>query len=354
MSEPAVSRPPLVDEVLSGRNRELQLLAAEGILPLPQESLIEVQVELAQGGDAEVAGKAQAALSQIDTLSLLSYMRNEAPVQVVGYFLRSGSDPVLMEALLQRRDFTAELACEVAPGLSPEIQEILLLRQDLIVESPEILDALERNSNLSKYSTRRIEEYRRHLIQEEEVVEEEVVDEPVGETEEFDTSIVDEISDEELEQAIAEIKETVEPAGELDVSTGLTEAQIKLLPPPLRAKLSRGANRSLRGILLKDPNPTVACSVLGASAVTESEIEMISNSRMVCEELLTAISRNREWTRKYVIVHNLVKNPRTPVGVSMRFLSRLSVKDLGQVSKDRNVADAVRQQAGRMYLAKRT
>jgi hypothetical protein len=109
----------------------------------------------------------------------------------------------------------------------------------------------------------------------------------------------------------------------------------------------------LRGILLKDPNPTVACSVLGASAVTESEIEQVSNSRMVCEELLTKISRQREWTRKYVIVHNLVKNPRTPVGVAMKFLSRLSVKDLGYLSKDRNVADSIRSQAKRMYMAKR-
>ena len=39
MSDTAAPRPPLVAEVLSGKNRDLQLLAAQGILPLPQEEL---------------------------------------------------------------------------------------------------------------------------------------------------------------------------------------------------------------------------------------------------------------------------------------------------------------------------
>lgn len=351
MSEPAATRPPLVEEVLSGRNRELQLLAAQGILPLPQENLIEVQVHLAQVDDAEVADQAARSLRELDTLSILPFLTREADMSIASYFLRTASDPILLEGLIQRRDFSAELACEVAASLSPEIQEILLLRQDLIVENPEILESLEKNQDLSSYSARRIAEYRRHLIQERPEVLPEI--EEVAETEPFDEGMVDLISEEELQAAIEEIKESVEPDGELDVSTGLTEAQIRLLPPPLRAKLSRGAKRSLRAILLKDPNPTVATSVLGASAVTESEIEMVTCSRQVCSELLATISRSREWTRKYVIVHNLVKNPRTPVGISMRFLPRLSVKDLGYLSKDRNVPDSIRQQAGRMYRAKR-
>ncbi|MFL6234317.1 MAG: hypothetical protein ACJ76N_14385 [Thermoanaerobaculia bacterium] len=44
----------LLEQIRSG-NRQFQLLAAEGVLPLPPEELIPLQVDLAQGDDEEVA-----------------------------------------------------------------------------------------------------------------------------------------------------------------------------------------------------------------------------------------------------------------------------------------------------------
>jgi hypothetical protein len=51
-------------------------------------------------------------------------------------------------------------------------------------------------------------------------------------------------------------------------------------------------------------------------------------------------------------MHNLVKNPRTPVPIAMRNIPRLSLRDLGQLKMDRNVSDAVRQHALRVHRAK--
>ena len=47
---------PLIEQVRSGESFELQLLAAQGILPLPVEDLIPLQVHLAQVEDPMVAG----------------------------------------------------------------------------------------------------------------------------------------------------------------------------------------------------------------------------------------------------------------------------------------------------------
>ncbi len=349
----AAERPPLVKEVLSGRNRDLQFLAAKGILPLPPEELIALQVELTTLGDAEVADAARESLASVDPLSIRQWVGSEAPIEVVEFLGRTSSAPTLLEPILQRRDLTGELAAEFAPHLSAEMQEIFLLRQDLIVEYPQILEALEKNPRLTGFSARRIAEYRRHLIdtdEDEEEAEAEAAEAP-GKVAEGEVD-----DDEEaalLAEAIEEVMESVEPEGELDPGTGLTEAQIKSLPPPMRTKLARGASRSLRTILLRDTNPQVAVAVLSSSAVTESEIEQLTNSRAVVEEVLGAISRNREWMRKYTIVHNLVKNPRTPVGVAVRCASRLSVRDLSMAAKDRNVSDAVRQTCRRLLAAKK-
>ncbi len=96
----------------------------------------------------------------------------------------------------------------------------------------------------------------------------------------------------------------------------------------------------------------VAVSVLANSALSEDEIEQVASSRTVVDEVLAYISRKREWVAHYNVAHNLVRNPRTPVGVSVRLVSRLSVKDLKNLARDRNVPDAVRSTADRLYRIK--
>ena len=71
-------------------------------------------------------------------------------------------------------------------------------------------------------------------------------------------------------------------------------------------------------------------------------------------EVLDVIGKSRSWTRKYSIVLALVKNPRTPAGMATRFVPRLAVRDLQQLAKDRNVANAVRSTAKRLYTMKRS
>ena len=46
-------------------------------------------------------------------------------------------------------------------------------------------------------------------------------------------------------------------------------------------------------------------------------------------------------------MHNLVRNPRTPIANVMTILPRLQLRDLASLSKNRNVSDAVRRQAQR-------
>ena len=72
---------------------------------------------------------------------------------------------MLIEAILRRRDVPRAVLLAASPAaLPPDLQEVLLLRQDAIVEEPAILEALEENPQLSTYTRRRIAEYREHLL----------------------------------------------------------------------------------------------------------------------------------------------------------------------------------------------
>lgn len=337
----------LVDQILAGRNHGLMTLAAQGIVPLPREELVRVQVALAEHEDEEIAATSLDSLKALDRAFLVSHLRQDAGPDVLAYFARS-EEAWIVETVLQRRDIAPQILQDLAPRVGADLQEILLLRQDMIVKHPELLEALSLNPNLSNFSKRKIDEYNHHLLGFREPVVEEP--EPEGLAEALEE--LDEEEQGELTDAVEQVLQEVEAEGDLDSATGLSESQVRALASSIRAKLARGASRTLRAILIRDPNPQVATMVLRVSAITESEIEQISANRYVCEEVLTQVANRREWVAKYTVMHNLVKNARTPVGIAVKFVSRLSVRDLGLLRKDRNVPDAVRQTAIRLHRLK--
>ena len=325
--------------MLAGTDRRLVAAAADGLLPLPTERLLALQVLIAESGDPEMAARAEAALARMEPKLLTAYVADDASARELAYLGRHHRHPAVVAAVLRRRDVPRELLTELAGVLSPELQEILILRQDAIVEAPEILDTLERNPRLSPSVGRRLREYREHLV-------------PLPDRA---PQLVAGEGEEELDAAdLAALEEArkVAPQGETDEVTGLTEGQIRSLPVPLRIKLARRASRTLRGILIRDLNQSVARAALSGSPLTEDELEQIASSRAVIEDVLLEISRRREWVTKYRVVLALVRNPKTPVAVAVRLVARLGVRDLKNLGHDRNVSDPVRATASRLYKIK--
>lgn len=334
----------LASEVLEGSD-EAKLLAASGLLPLPPADLIPLQVRLAEDSQEEIRRKAAESLGGLEPRIAAALVAEGTEPEVMTYFGRHLRHPVVLEAILRKRQTSPELLGELAPVLDPDLQEILLLRQDVIVEYPEILVELEQNPQATAYTKRRINEYREHLLPRDK--------RPRKSRAELEQD-ADAVTEEELAEAIEEVKEAVPAEGEKEDTIGLTESQIRTLPIPVRLRLTRGASKALRGMLIKDPNPMVATSVLHNNPLSEGEVEHIANNRAVISEVLDAIGKSRSWMRKYSIVHALVKNPRSPTGMAARLVPRLSVRDMQQLARDRNVANAVRSTAKRLYTMKRT
>jgi hypothetical protein len=332
----ADSQASLIQQVLSGRNRQLKRLAAEGMLPLSPEQLIPLQVMLAGSAESELAACAEETLRQADPRRIAPYLARQAPAEVLTYFATRPVSSLLQETLLRRRDLPHSLLEVLARRLSADLQEILLLRQDAIIESPEILEALEENPQISIYSQRRILEYREHLLRRRPV--------PAAEDEEMPES--------EFLEAIAQVRRL--PAeGEVEEHVGLTEGQVRMLPVPARIRLTRGASRLMRSILVRDSNARVAVSVLVNNALSEQELEQVCRSRNVVEEVLVEIARRRDWIGKLAIQRAMVQNPKTPVAIALRLINKLGVRDLRELSRDRNIAEGVRSTALRLYRIKR-
>src|SRR5687767_13567047 len=127
---------PLITQALDGDNRQLTLLAARGMLPLPPEELLPLQVQLTSFDDAEVAAAADDALKAVAPRVLVPFLAREAPPDVQRWFAHHSRDREVLEALLRRRDVPNDVLLHLAPGLSADLQEVLLLRQDRITVLP--------------------------------------------------------------------------------------------------------------------------------------------------------------------------------------------------------------------------
>ena len=114
-----------------------------------------------------------------------------------------------------------------------------------------------------------------------------------------------------------------------------------------KAILAMKGGREERMILVRDSNRTVAIGVLKNGRLTDSEIEAIAKMRNVRDEVLRQLGTAREWTKSYQVIHSLVHNPRTPQGVSMNFVGRMSTQDLRVLVTNREVPELIRRMARR-------
>jgi regulator of extracellular matrix RemA (YlzA/DUF370 family) len=137
-------------------------------------------------------------------------------------------------------------------------------------------------------------------------------------------------------------------AGEVSTERVSLIRRIMFMNTKDRMKLAMKGDREARGILIRDSNKVVCSAVVKNPRITEQEIENIAAMRTVAEEVLRIIALNRSWARSYLIIHNLARNPRTPVPTAMNILPRIRTKDLQNLTQNRNVSEAVRRQAYRL------
>jgi hypothetical protein len=109
-----------------------------------------------------------------------------------------------------------------------------------------------------------------------------------------------------------------------------------------RMKAAMKGTKSERAVLIRDPNKLVSAAVLSSPKLTESEVENFAKLANVSEEVLRTIGMNRSWIKNYGVIAALTRNPKTPLAVSMRFVQRLSERDLKMIALDRNLQEPLK------------
>jgi hypothetical protein len=118
--------------------------------------------------------------------------------------------------------------------------------------------------------------------------------------------------------------------------------RLSLLGVGERMKAAMKGSKSERAILIRDPNKLVSAAVLSSPKLSDSEVENFAKLANVSEEILRTIGMNRGWIKNYGVIAALAKNPKTPLAVSMRFVQRLTDRDLKMIALDRNLQEPLK------------
>ena len=390
-----------------------KMAAARAALPLSPDDLLEILVVLSKDADPEIKSTAEKSLESFDQERMLQVVKQKTtPEDVLQYLCtwRPASRDIFEALILNDSTPDNGIADLAKWNRDVSILELVAINQERMIRCPAIIESLSGNSAASSEAKRRAREVQVEFFEKElgakrieaerkaraaaasaalglNYVEEALVDMidediPVEDLSlvstlnssddpkigpEFARALRDEVSrldteshppaaasDGDAEQEAARIISEMSADGEETSEERLTWMQkIARMNVKARVQLALKGNREVRNILRRDSNKTVILGVLGNPRISEAEVENISAMKSLPEEALRLISLNRQWIRSYPVIHNLVRNARTPVATSLPLLNRLFPKDLKALGGNRNVPDVLRKQSTRLAAARK-
>jgi hypothetical protein len=131
-----------------------------------------------------------------------------------------------------------------------------------------------------------------------------------------------------------------------------TLQKINALDVKGRIQLALKGNKEERSILIRDGTKVVALAVLDAPKLSDGEVETIASQKNVLEAVLRTIPLKRRFMKNYIVVRNLVSNPRTPLDLGLSLMKNLLTQDLKNLSNNKEVSETICKLALKMYKQK--
>ncbi len=331
-------------------------MAAQGALPLKPEDLLELLHVLLDDKEDTIAKTAKGTMAAVPAPELLPILKDKGtPPDLLSWALYHREEKELREVVLQNVSTPDEAIEAHAPSLPEGLAELVVINQVRLLRRTSLLEALESNTHLNNDQKRRLRELRETFR--------------IGEQPEPPAP-----PPKEPEPAAAEEEAPVEEVPMEAPAISEDEAVVRYLTEDERRETEKlGAvqrlyrlntaekvitalkgTREERAILVRDPNRIVSTAVLGSPRMTDAEVESFASMKNVSGDILRQIGNNRDWTRRYGVVSSLVRNPRTPLAISIGMVSRLNPRDLKSIAVDRNVPEVIRKQAQKFVRATQT
>ncbi len=306
--------PELLEDLRHGRaTRERKMAVCTGGAHLAPVDRAEVLAVLAADPDEMVSNRAQDALLSQPLESFVEALQREHALSALFvYAARNLADkPGVCDAMVQNKNCKAEFLLPVVRHLSTLGIQALMDELDRVSESPALAAALEHSFALTPDQKNQLHEMH---------VEGNVPD----------------------PAALAEAAAAAEP----DEGRRQTLLQrLSKMTVAQRVQFAMKGGSEARRTLIRDNNKVVQRAVLQSPRLTDQEVEAFAAMPNLTDEILRLIAGNRTFRKNYVVVRNLITNPKTPLDVSLHMLPMLNASDLKRLTMNKNVPETLRTSA---------
>jgi len=342
----------ILERILSGgAPLPVRQAAARGALPLPRAVLTRLYLHLRGDPDEAVRFEAESSLGQLTPEVLLEVLSDPVcdPLVLEHFASTAARDERLAEKVTFHPNANDRTLSVLASEGNASVLDLVLTNQERLLATPGLVDTLSLNPALRADQTGRLLDLIDRFFRREAQRAAEEAGPGVEAAETIDAEHVAKILELNVGElfAASEIMDAEEFAQSENLVVRSAYKRILTLNTAQKAILAMKGGREERTILVRDTNRVVAQSVLKNARMTEGEVETIASMRNVSDEILRNVGTNREWSKNYTVVANLVRNPRTPPSLSTNFVSRLNNKDLKILGGDRNVPEIIRRMAKR-------
>jgi len=303
--------PEVVQDLRHGRaTRERKLAVCTGGAHLTPADRAEILTVLAGDPDEVVATRASDAILSVAPEAFVEAIKRENTQPALFAFASRhlADKPGICEALVENRNCSAEHLLHAVRHFTPALIQTLAEDLDRVSASPTLAAALEQSASLTA-------EQKNHLH------------DLHGPGHPID------------EAALAEAAAAAEP----DAARRQTLLQrIAKMTVAQRVQFAIKGGSDARRTLIRDTNKVVQRAVLQSPRLTDQEVEAFASMSSLTDEILRLIAGNRAFRKNYVVVRNLINNPKTPLDVTLHMLPMLNPQDLKRLTTNKNVPETLR------------
>jgi hypothetical protein len=309
--------PELIEALRHGRaTRERKIAVCTGGAHLSAADRAEILAVLAHDADEVVASRAQDAfLSQSIESIVEALARENALPALFAYAAKNLADKAgIGDAMVRNKNCPAEHLVPIVRSLSTESIQMLMEELNRVSESPALAGALEHSSSITAEQKAMLHELRGTAID---------------------------------HGALAEAALEAEP----DLGKRQTLLQrLAIMTVSQRVQFAIKGGSEARRTLIRDSNKVVQRAVLQSPRLTDQEVEAFASMSSLTDEILRIIAKNRNFRKNYVVVRNLMNNPKTPLDVSLHMLPMLNALDLKRLCTNKNIPETLRSTANKLQL----
>lgn len=317
--------PEVARIVKPGAPRDAQLAAARGALPLAGKDLLTVLFFLCRSVDAEIKKSAVKTLRELPATILSPLCKDESlHPQLLELMVRARmADGDLMGAVIMHPFVTVKTLLYLAQKAGADVLERLAGHQNMLYENPEIVDAIIANPAAEKAL-----KFKLGWQDPAEITKQEPPQEGSEGDEQTD---VDGRSQTEIEALMEEADRE-----------GLSKYQIAMdLTVSEKIKMGLTGDKEWRSIMMKQSNKLIQGAVMKNPRISDGEVLMVAKAKTSSDDLIRIILLNKDWVKNYEIKKALLAHPKTPPPKALRFVSFLTMKDLKELAKSKQLTNIV-------------